>query len=454
MPMRTRRGAEPAWDAQLRLRRPADRVHPVDITFDFDPASGAFETVSLDFGNATGSVATQFDQSFVTNYVSQDGFASGTLSALDFDENGKLNGVFTNGVTQSLAQIALANFGNVEGLSEIGRSQVIESVESGPPVLAAANSGNLGSIRNSSLEKSNVDLAQQFVNLIVSQRAFRANTRTVSIANELLANLVSSVVAGPRPPGGGTVSARASPPRGRSSFRLRAAARASLLGRRPASRDIRGSRGTSGMRESARAATWAACALVAFVVNPGVVTGEERGIDHFDVVVLDAGHGGHDEGATGPSGLREKDLVLTTRRLKKRLERRGVKVILTRDGTFIPLEERTSVANDARADLFVSIHARRRRAQAARYDPLPSLDASDDAARAAAEGEHGLRSSGVGPRAGRPARGDPRSDRDAAPPGVESSRSWPRAGSDCPLGETGPDVQMPRSVSSAPEEKG
>ena len=167
---------------------------PVDITFDFDPASGAAsgQTVSLDFGNATGSVATtQFDQSFVTNYVSQDGFAPGTLSALDFDENGKLNGVFTNGVTQSLAQIALANFGNVEGLSEIGRSQVIESVESGPPVLAAANSGNLGSIRNSSLEKSNVDLAQQFVNLIVSQRAFQANTRTVSVANELLANLVS-----------------------------------------------------------------------------------------------------------------------------------------------------------------------------------------------------------------------------------------------------------------------
>ena len=123
--------------------------------------------------------------------MSQDGFESGTLSALDFDEDGKLNGVFTNGVTSSLAQIALANFGNVEGLTEIGRSQVIESVESGPPVLAAANSGNLGSIRSSSLEKSNVDLAQQFVNLIVSQRAFQANTRTVSVANELLANLVS-----------------------------------------------------------------------------------------------------------------------------------------------------------------------------------------------------------------------------------------------------------------------
>ena len=68
---------------------------------------------------------------------------------------------------------------------------MIESIESGAPIIAAANSGNLGSIRSSSFEKSNVDLPKQFVNLIVSQRAFQANTRTVSVANELLANLVS-----------------------------------------------------------------------------------------------------------------------------------------------------------------------------------------------------------------------------------------------------------------------
>ena len=99
--------------------------------------------------------------------------------------------VLGGGVTNTLAQIALANFGNVEGLTEVGASQLVQSVESGPPILAAANTGNFGSIRSSSLEKSNVDLAQQFVNLIVSQRAFQANRRTVSVANELMANLVS-----------------------------------------------------------------------------------------------------------------------------------------------------------------------------------------------------------------------------------------------------------------------
>ena len=170
-----------------------------DIVFDLETSNGSLQNQTVSFnmgplgagGNYTGPVSTQFNQETVTNFVTQDGFAPGTLSALEIDENGMLNGVFSNGITSSLAQVALANFGNVEGLTEIGGSRVIESVESGAPVLAPANSGNLGSIRSSSLEKSNVDLAQQFVNLIVSQRAFQANTRTVSVANELLANLVA-----------------------------------------------------------------------------------------------------------------------------------------------------------------------------------------------------------------------------------------------------------------------
>jgi N-acetylmuramoyl-L-alanine amidase len=117
-----------------------------------------------------------------------------------------------------------------------------------------------------------------------------------------------------------------------------------------------------------------------------------RGPDRFDVVVLDAGHGGHDEGANGPSGLREKDLVLdVTRRLAKRLDRRGVRVILTRkDDRFLSLEERTAVANDARADLFVSIHANASPSRKPRgiETYFASLEATDDAARKTAEREN------------------------------------------------------------------
>ena len=114
--------------------------------------------------------------------------------------------------------------------------------------------------------------------------------------------------------------------------------------------------------------------------------------DRFDVVVIDAGHGGHDEGALGRSGLREKDLVLdVAKRLARRLRKSGIKVILTRDrDAFLSLEERTAVANDSRADLFVSIHANASRST----QPMgietyfAALDATDADARATAEREN------------------------------------------------------------------
>lgn len=119
---------------------------------------------------------------------------------------------------------------------------------------------------------------------------------------------------------------------------------------------------------------------------------DDAGAERFDVVVLDAGHGGHDEGATGPTGLHEKDLVLeVTRKLARRLERRGLRVILTRrDDRFLSLEERTAVANDARADLFLSIHANASRSRKPRgiETYFAALEATDDDARAIAEREN------------------------------------------------------------------
>ena len=112
----------------------------------------------------------------------------------------------------------------------------------------------------------------------------------------------------------------------------------------------------------------------------------------FDLVVIDAGHGGHDEGALGRSGLREKDLVLdVTRRLAKRLSNQGIEVVLTRDrDDFLSLEERTAVANDARADLFVSIHANASRSSKPKgiETYFASLDATDADARATADREN------------------------------------------------------------------
>ncbi len=111
--------------------------------------------------------------------------------------------------------------------------------------------------------------------------------------------------------------------------------------------------------------------------------------DPFDTVVLDAGHGGDDEGAIGPKGLREKDVALdVARRLAAKLRDHGLGVVMTRDAdVFVPLEARTALANDARADLFVSVHAN------ASPDPrvrgletffLSLGEATDDEARAVA----------------------------------------------------------------------
>jgi len=119
---------------------------------------------------------------------------------------------------------------------------------------------------------------------------------------------------------------------------------------------------------------------------------EARARDRFDTVVLDAGHGGDDRGARGARGLLEKDLVLdVSKRLAERLSELGLRVVLTRaDDRFVGLEERTSIANDARGDLFLSIHANAASARRARGTEtfFASLDASDESARELAELEN------------------------------------------------------------------
>jgi N-acetylmuramoyl-L-alanine amidase len=114
--------------------------------------------------------------------------------------------------------------------------------------------------------------------------------------------------------------------------------------------------------------------------------------DRFDTVVIDPGHGGEDHGARGRDGLEEKELVLdVARRLAARLRTRGLAVVLTRErDEFVPLERRTALANDARGDLFVSIHANAARSRGPRGTEtfFAALDASDESAREVAAREN------------------------------------------------------------------
>ena len=165
------------------------------MNIDFSGGAAPGQVVNLDFGpvgSQTG-ITTQFagdGNDSVTLAATQDGFAAGTLSTLSIDRDGFLNAAFSNGSTRRLAQVALATFPATESLLSVGNNSFIETRDSGQPLIGAANTGQFGAVRSNSIEQSNVDLADQFIRLILNQRAFQANTRTVSTTNELLANLV------------------------------------------------------------------------------------------------------------------------------------------------------------------------------------------------------------------------------------------------------------------------
>ena len=165
------------------------------VTFEFSGGATPGQVVDIDFGPILGAgvpVTTSYaaSESTVNNFT-QDGFAAGTLQSIGVGPDGIVSGSFSNGETLGLAQVALASFANVEGLTAVGNNNLQESRSSGQALISGPGSGSFGTIRASSLEQSTVDLAAQFVRLIVNQRAFQANTRTVSVTNELLANLVA-----------------------------------------------------------------------------------------------------------------------------------------------------------------------------------------------------------------------------------------------------------------------
>jgi flagellar hook protein FlgE len=153
-------------------------------------------TIAFDFGTPVASggtgadLTTQFGGGNFVRLVDQDGYTSGSLQSIAIEDDGSVIGSFSNGQTELLAQIALARFASVDGLDRTGRNNYLETIESGQAIVGSPNQSGFGKVRSGFLEQSNTDLADQFVKLIVSQRAFQANTRTISTTNELLAQLV------------------------------------------------------------------------------------------------------------------------------------------------------------------------------------------------------------------------------------------------------------------------
>ncbi len=135
--------------------------------------------------------STQFGSSFAINDVDQNGYTTGRLSGIDINDDGTLFARFTNGEAQVLAQIALADFPNNQGLQPVGDTMWAENFESGVPNIGVPGTAALGVINSGSLEQSNVDLSEQLVNLIVAQRNFQANAKTIETADQLTQTIIN-----------------------------------------------------------------------------------------------------------------------------------------------------------------------------------------------------------------------------------------------------------------------
>jgi flagellar hook protein FlgE len=167
---------------------PAALATTLDVTW---TGAAAPQSVALDFGTP-GSFdgLTQFGSAGDV-FGDSDGFPAGSLTSIGVRADGTIEGFYTNGQIQSLAQLQLALFTNPAGLERAGNGLVRLSSNSGAALLATAGTGSAGTVVSGSLEGSNVDVAEEFVRLIEAQRGFQANARIISTTDQVLAELVN-----------------------------------------------------------------------------------------------------------------------------------------------------------------------------------------------------------------------------------------------------------------------
>lgn len=163
-------------------------------SFQFDPNTGASSPLDIRLDSGTlGDINGLSQFASTSNAVAsgQDGNPMGNLEDIQIDSLGVITGFFTNGVSQTLAQIALASFNNPTGLLRRGDNMYEESANSGAAVIGFSGTSNQSTITPGALESSNVDLSQEFTSMITAQRGFQANARVITTADEMLAELVN-----------------------------------------------------------------------------------------------------------------------------------------------------------------------------------------------------------------------------------------------------------------------
>jgi len=161
-------------------------ITPFTVDVDFDDTSIQPLQFSLDLTRST-----QFGSKFGVNMMNQDGFASGRLAGYSISDNGEVRATYTNNVTRTVGQLALAGFSNPNGLKPMGSNQWAETAESGLPLVGAPETGVLGSLQSSAVEEANVDLTSELVSLIMTQRVYQANAKTIQTQDAVMQSIMN-----------------------------------------------------------------------------------------------------------------------------------------------------------------------------------------------------------------------------------------------------------------------
>ncbi|HEX5710153.1 MAG TPA: flagellar hook protein FlgE [Sulfuricurvum sp.] len=164
---------------------------PTNINYTANNGSAPNQNVNIKLGTANSfDGMTSFDATSGTSGISQDGFPGGDLVGIRIDQSGTLVGSFSNGRSFGLAQIGMAKFTNNEGLVTDGGNVYLQSANSGDPIIGTAATAGRGFMQSSALEASNVDLSKSLTNLIIIQRGYQANGKTITTSDTLLETLL------------------------------------------------------------------------------------------------------------------------------------------------------------------------------------------------------------------------------------------------------------------------
>ncbi len=170
-----------------------DTMSPNPAILSYAPTGGAeSQTIKLDFGSGSSGI-TQNSLSSQVAALTQNGSASASLSNINIDQYGNIEGIFSNGQSQALGQIMVATFANNNGLVSVGDNMYNVAANSGDPRISEPGESSATTIQSGALEQSNVDLSKEFTNMIVAQNGFEANAKMITTSDTMLQDIINII---------------------------------------------------------------------------------------------------------------------------------------------------------------------------------------------------------------------------------------------------------------------